>query len=95
VFEQGLLSMEAAVRKASGQAAEAFALGQRGFLRPGYWADVVLFDPKKIEDRADYDQPFAPPLGIDYVIVNGVIAVDHGNLTSNHPSGMPAPRATQ
>jgi hypothetical protein len=43
-----------------------------------------LFDPKSIEDRADYDQPFAPPLGIDYVIVNGVIAVDHGNLTSTH-----------
>jgi len=94
VFEQGLMSMEAAVYKASGQAAAAFGLGERGFLQPGYWADIVLFDPKKIEDRADYDQPFAPPLGIDYVIVNGVIAVDHGNLTSNPPSGLPARRAT-
>jgi len=94
VFEQGLMSMEAAVYKASGQAAAAFGLGERGFLQPGYWADIVLFDPKTIEDRADYDQPFAPPLGIDYVIVNGVIAVDHGNLTSNPPSGLPARRAT-
>ncbi len=39
--------------------------------------------------RTDYDQPFAPPLGIDYVIVNGVVVVDHGNVTSNSPSGMP------
>ena len=94
VFEQGLMSIEAAVYKASGQAAAAFGLGERGFLQPGYWADIVLFNPKTIEDRADYDQPFAPPLGIDYVIVNGVIAVDHGNLTSNPPSGLPARRAT-
>ncbi|HJP93394.1 MAG TPA: D-aminoacylase [Pyrinomonadaceae bacterium] len=92
VIEQGLLSLEAAVHKASGQAAETFHLRGRGFLRPGYWADLVIFDPNKIEDRADYDQPFAAPLGIEYVIVNGVIAVDHGNLTSNGPSGMPVRR---
>lgn len=92
VIEQGALSIENAVHKASGQAAEMFRLSDRGFLRPGYWADLVLFDPNKIEDRADYDQPFAQPLGIDYVIVNGVIAVDHGNLTSNRPGGMPVRR---
>lgn len=89
VLEQGLLSMTTAVQKASGQAAEAFHLGHRGILKSGYWADVVVFDASKIEDRADYDQPFAAPLGIDYVIVNGVVAVDHGNVTSNSPSGMP------
>ena len=94
VIEQSLLSIEAAIHKASGRAAEMFRLSDRGFLRPGYWADVVVFDPNKIEDRADYDQPFAPPLGIDYVIVNGVITVDHGNFTSNGPSGVPVRRAT-
>lgn len=89
VLEQGLLSMTAAVHKANGKAAGAFQLRNRGVLKSGYWADVVVFDASKIEDRADYDQPFAPPLGIDYVIVNGVVAVDHGNVTSNSPSGMP------
>ncbi len=89
VLEQGLLSMSAAVHKASGQAAGVFQLRNRGVLNVGYWADVVVFDASKIEDRADYDQPFAVPLGIDYVIVNGVVAVDHGNVTSNSPSGMP------
>ena len=81
--------MTEAIHKTSGQAAETFHLANRGFLKVGYWADVVVFDPNKIEDRADYDQPFAAPLGIDYVIVNGVITVDHGNLTSNSPSGKP------
>lgn len=94
VMEQGLLSMAAAVYKASGKAAETFHLPNRGLLASGNWADVVVFDPLTIEDRADYDQPFAPPLGIDYVIVNGIVAVDHGNLTSNGPGGMPVRRLT-
>lgn len=89
VREEGLLSLESAINKASGQAAEVFHLASRGTLTPGNWADVVVFDLDRIQDKADYDQPFAYPLGIDYVIVNGVIAVDHGNLTSNSPSGMP------
>ena len=89
VFERALLTLSAAVHKASGQAAEIFGLPERGVLKAGYWADVVVFDPEKIEDRADYDHPFAMPVGIDYVIVNGVIAMDQGSLTSNNPSGMP------
>lgn len=89
VMEQGLLTMATAVHKTSGQAAEIFHLPNRGFLHSGYWADLVIFDAAQIADRADYEQPFAEPLGIDYVIVNGVVAVDHGNLTSNPPSGMP------
>ena len=83
------MSPAEAVRKASQQAAEVFHLQNRGVLKSGYWADVVVFDSNTIEDRADYNQPFAPPLGLEYVIVNGVVAVDHGNLTSGRPSGMP------
>jgi N-acyl-D-aspartate/D-glutamate deacylase len=89
VLDRGILTLNSAVHKVSGQAAEIFHLTERGFLKPGYWADLVVFDQEKIEDRADYDQPFAPPLGIDYVIVNGVVAVDHGNITGNEPSGKP------
>jgi hypothetical protein len=48
-----------------------------------------VFDSGRIQDKADYDQPFAHPLGIDYVIVNGVVVVDHENLTSNSPPGLP------
>jgi N-acyl-D-amino-acid deacylase len=85
---QNLMSMAAAVHKATGQAAEIFKLGDRGLLAPGYWADAVVFDPNTIEDQASYDKPFAEPVGLDYVIVNGVVAVDHGALTSENPAGM-------
>lgn len=89
VRDEGLLSLASAIHKASGQAAEIFHLANRGILTPGNWADVVVFDPVSIQDKADYDQPFAHPLGIDYVIVNGVVVVDHENLTSNDPAGLP------
>jgi len=89
VRDQGLFSLAAAIHKASGQAAETFHLANRGTIAPGNWADVVVFDSNTIQDKADYDQPFAHPLGIDYVMVNGVMVVDHETLTSNKPAGMP------
>jgi N-acyl-D-aspartate/D-glutamate deacylase len=87
VRDTGLLDLPRAVRKASGLAAEIFGLEERGHLTPGAWADVVIFDPEAIEDRADYDQPFAEPRGIDYVIVNGVVVVAHGSFTERPPAG--------
>jgi N-acyl-D-amino-acid deacylase len=85
VREKNLLSLSEAVRKSSGEAAAIFGLQDRGVLREGAWADVVIFDLQTIEDRADYDQPFAEPLGIDYVIINGSITLDHGNLSAVKP----------
>lgn len=93
VRETGLLDLPRAVRKASGLAAEIFGLEERGHLVAGAWADVVIFDPATIEDRADYEQPFAEPRGIDYVIVNGVIAVAHGSFTEQPPAGRGLRRA--
>jgi N-acyl-D-amino-acid deacylase len=88
VRETSRLELSKAVRKASGLAAEIFGLEHRGHLVAGEWADVVIFDLPIIEDRADYDQPFAEPIGIDYVIVNGVTVVDHGSFTENQPAGL-------
>ena len=81
------LSLSEAVRKASGQAAELFGLSNRGHVRIGEWADIVIFDPALIEDRADYEQPFAEPVGIACVIVNGLITVEQNSLTHQAPSG--------
>jgi N-acyl-D-amino-acid deacylase len=86
VREHPILTLSEAVRKASSEAAKIFGLAGRGLLNEGNWADVVIFDLETIEDRADYEQPFAEPLGIDYVIVNGLITVDHGNLTEVKPA---------
>jgi N-acyl-D-amino-acid deacylase len=89
VREKRLLTLSDAVRKASGEAAEIFGLVDRGVLQPGTWADIVIFDMESISDEADYEHPFAEPTGIDYVIVNGIVAVDHGALSGKKPAGMP------
>jgi N-acyl-D-amino-acid deacylase len=87
VYETGALRLTEAVRKASGLAADVFGLEGRGYILTGKWADIVIFDPERIEDRADYDQPFAEPVGIAYVIVNGSVSVDNGSVTKEPPAG--------
>ncbi|MDR3674495.1 MAG: amidohydrolase family protein [Acidobacteriota bacterium] len=81
VRNQQLLTLEAAVHRTTGLTAEIFALPRRGQIRVGYWADLVIFDPALIQDRATSADPWSPPKGIDYVIVNGAIAVQGAKLT--------------
>jgi N-acyl-D-amino-acid deacylase len=88
VRDQATLTLSDAIRKASGQAAEIFGLEGRGILAVDRFADVVIFDLNRIADRADYDQPFAPPDGIAYVIVNGAVVVESGIMTKERPHGV-------
>ena len=81
VKERKVLTLEEAVRKMTGWPATRMRLDDRGFIREGLWADVVIFDYDKIKDTATYEKPIESPEGIDYVIVNGRITVDHGNHT--------------
>jgi len=53
----------------------------RGLIKPGYFADVTIFDPATIIDEATYQQPNQPARGVDYVFVNGQLEYDHGALT--------------
>lgn len=76
--ELGLFPLETAVWKMTGLTAEVFGLEQRGVVREGAHADLVVFDPATVRDGADYDNPTAPPKGIDAVIVNGVLAWREG-----------------
>lgn len=78
VFGKKLVSLPFAVRASSALTAETFGIVERGRLRVGYFADVVVFDPKTIADRATYEQPETLATGIRYVVVNGKIAVDDG-----------------
>ncbi|MFS0557372.1 N-acyl-D-amino-acid deacylase family protein [Brevibacillus sp. 179-C9.3 HS] len=71
-----------AVRKMTGAPAQLLRLRDRGFLREGYWADLVVFDPNKIMDRATYEAPMQQSLGIRHVLVNGNITVSDGRLTN-------------
>lgn len=74
--EQQLFSLETAIHKMTGLSARNFRLHQRGQLKPGWYADVVVFDPAKIRDVATYEQPIARSEGIRSVYVNGQLACD-------------------
>jgi N-acyl-D-aspartate/D-glutamate deacylase len=77
----GLLSLEQAIFRMTGMVARKLGLADRGVLRPGAAADVVVFDPPRIHDRATYADPRRTPEGIDHVFVNGAWTVKHGKHT--------------
>lgn len=85
VREKKLLKIEECVHKMSGMPAERFHLKDRGLLMEGKPADIVIFDPETIDDRATYETPRQFPVGIDYVFVNGTVVVDHGKHTGAKP----------
>jgi N-acyl-D-aspartate/D-glutamate deacylase len=85
VRQQGLLRLEDAVRKMTSQNAAKLGLRDRGLLRPGEAADITLFDPERVLDRATYTEPFQYSDGIEYVVVNGQIVLDHGKHTGARP----------
>ncbi|MBI1888396.1 MAG: amidohydrolase family protein [Candidatus Spechtbacteria bacterium] len=80
VRESRLVSWETAVRKISSYPAETIGMSKRGRIAKGYMADIVIFDPKKIVDRANFQDPFQYAEGIEYVIVNGGIALRKGKF---------------
>jgi N-acyl-D-aspartate/D-glutamate deacylase len=81
VEEKHILSMEAAVRSSTSLTAQTLGLKDRGLLKPGYFADVLVFDPKTYQDRATYEEPTVLATGVKYLSVNGQLAVDDGKLT--------------
>ncbi len=78
VREEKLMSLETAVQKMTALPASKIGIYDRGVLKQGLWADIVVFDPEKIADQATFDTPHQYPLGIDYVFVNGRLAVEAG-----------------
>jgi N-acyl-D-amino-acid deacylase len=85
VREQQLLGWEEAIRKMTSFPARKLGLRDRGLIYEGNWGDIVVFDRKSIRDKATYDNPIQFPEGIKYVIVNGVIVVDHGKQKRKYP----------
>lgn len=78
--QEGVLSQEEAVRKMTSLPAQAFRLKGKGLIAEGYDADLVLFSPEEIIDRATYESPTEAPGGIAYVLVNGALAVERGRV---------------
>ena len=96
VRDLGLLSLPQAIYKMTGGAAVALGLVDRGLLREGYRADLTIFDPEEVADRATFDDPHQYAAGISTVIVNGVVVIDAGEHTGalpgqvlrRHPDGI-------
>lgn len=83
VRDGSLMNLSEAIRKITLFPAETFGIRNRGVLREGAFADIVVFDYRKILDCATYSDPFLRPLGISFVLVNGVSAVWEGELTDS------------
>jgi len=81
VREEKVLGLEMAVRKMTGLPAWRLRLWDRGLLRLGFYADLVLFDPDRVVDRATFTDPHRYPDGVDLVVVNGTVTVDGGEHT--------------
>jgi len=85
VREEGALTLEDAVRKMSSAVATRLKIRDRGFLREGYYADLVVFDPETVADHATYERPHQLSTGVVHVLVNGVGVVSDGQHTGEMP----------
>jgi N-acyl-D-amino-acid deacylase len=81
VRELKLISLEEAVRKMTSMPATAFRFKDRGLIKVGNAADLVIFDAEKVIDKATFEQPHQFAEGIDFMIVNGEVVMENGNLT--------------
>jgi N-acyl-D-amino-acid deacylase len=85
VREEKLISLQEAVRKLSALPCQRLGISQRGQLKTGYFADLVLFDPGKIADKADFQNPHQYAVGVKHVWVNGKMVLMDGAPTSERP----------
>ncbi len=81
VREQHLLTLEQAIRKFTSLPAQRMGLHDRGVLRTGAFADITIFDPNTVNDVATFADPHRPSIGIEYVMVNGLVSLEHGKVT--------------
>ena len=85
VREMKVISLEEAVRKMTSLPASILGLTNRGSIKEGMWADLVIFDPSTVADRATFEEPFQYPVGISTVLVNGTVVLDEGKHTNARP----------
>ena len=85
VRDERLMTLEFAVRKMTSLAAQRVGLTERGLVRPGMYADLTVFDPRTVSDRATFEQPHQPSVGIEFVFVNGQAVLRRGTMTDARP----------
>jgi len=82
-LDEGIVSLEGAIRSMTSLPASVFRMKDRGQIREGSIADIVVFDPDTIRDRAEYERPHQLSEGMRYVFVNGTLAIDNGDFTTS------------
>jgi N-acyl-D-amino-acid deacylase len=85
VRDRKLMTLPEAIKKMTSKPAAKLGLADRGSLKMGNFADIVIFDPDTIADKATFIEPHQYPVGIDYVLVNGTTVIDHGKHTEKLP----------
>ena len=85
VRELKVIPLEEAIRKMTSLPASILGLTDRGTIKDGQWADLVIFDPATVADKATFEDPFQYPVGIDTVLVNGTVVLDEGKHTNARP----------
>jgi N-acyl-D-amino-acid deacylase len=85
VREEKLMTLEDAIRRMTSFPAQRLGLWDRGLIKEGIWADLVIFDPDTVIDKATYTHPHQIPEGIPYIIVNGVIIIEDNKQNRKHP----------
>ena len=80
-----MISLEEAIRKSTSLAAENIGVEDRGTLAEGLYADIVVFNPETIMDNATYQEPHRYSTGVEYVVVNGEVVLDGGEITDARP----------
>jgi len=85
VREDGVITLEEAVRRMTSLAANRLGLADRGRIAPGMAADLVVFDPDRLADRATFERPLEYAEGVDFLVVNGSLVIDDGRMTPNQP----------
>jgi N-acyl-D-amino-acid deacylase len=93
VRDEGLVTLEEAVRRLSALPAQNLSLADRGRLEKGYYADVVVFDPKTVQDHATFEKPHQYSTGVSEVLVNGQLALEAGAPTGAKPGRVVRGRA--
>jgi N-acyl-D-amino-acid deacylase len=88
VREDKVITLEEAVRKMTSLPAAHFGFADRGLIKPGYAADLVVFDPKTVAEKSTFAAPHAYPEGMPYVLVNGVFVVRSGTVVTNAKPGV-------
>jgi len=88
IRERGVLGLEEGIRRISALSARQAGIADRGLIAPGHFADLVLFDPARVADRATYEDPHVPSVGITRVWVNGVVVFEGGQVTGAKPGAV-------